>query len=486
MVTTTKTARRCAIYTRISLDKTGEALGVQRQLDECLDLAERLGWEIVDTFTDNDISAYSGKRRDGFEDLLEGLKNNRFDSLIVWDTTRLYRRLKDLVRLLEVAVGTDIRTVSGGNLDLSTSTGRMLATILGGVAAGESEHKGERQRSANKQKAEAGRWKTANRCFGYTSDGQPLEPEASAYRRAVMDVLEGKSIQQVAREWNAAGLKTTLAGQKRTDETGAVVKVLDGKWNSPRVRRLLVNPRYAGLVTYRGKVLDGVEATWPPLVDADTHKRLVLYVSDPSRVTCTAWERKYIGSGLYLCGKCGGKMKASMPGNASRRSGPNRKTRAYVCRDHAHLLRQGPPLDDYVENAVLERLAQPDAQLLLANSNIDIAGLQDERATIQSKYDNLAELLDDGTLDGPGVRRKAAQYKATMAAIDRQLADATRTSPAAALIASGNKLRELWETMTPTVRAQVIDEIATVTIQPVLRRGPGFDPAYVAVEWKHD
>jgi site-specific DNA recombinase len=61
-----------------------------------------------------------------------------------------------------------------------------------------------------------------------------LEPEATAYRAAVSDVLGGKSIRKVATEWNAKGLKTTLAGQARKNELGKVVKVLDGKWNSPR------------------------------------------------------------------------------------------------------------------------------------------------------------------------------------------------------------------------------------------------------------
>jgi hypothetical protein len=51
---------RAAIYTRISDDHTGEELGVQRQLDDCTALAERLGWEAVARYDDNDISAYSG------------------------------------------------------------------------------------------------------------------------------------------------------------------------------------------------------------------------------------------------------------------------------------------------------------------------------------------------------------------------------------------------------------------------------------------
>ncbi|HTX93667.1 MAG TPA: recombinase family protein [Mycobacterium sp.] len=164
---------------------------------------------------DNDISAYCGKVRPGFESLLDEMKRGEIDPLICWHTDRLYRSMKDLERLIEIAEAAkiSIRTVQGGELDLSTSAGRMVARILGSVARQESEHMSERRIRSNRQKAEKGKWQTANRTFGYTMTGEPLEPEASAVRQAVVDVLSGKSIQQVARDWNAQGLKTTLAGR---------------------------------------------------------------------------------------------------------------------------------------------------------------------------------------------------------------------------------------------------------------------------------
>src|SRR5271156_1510716 len=123
--------RRAAIYTRISEDKTGQKAGVTRQLEDCTALADRLGWEVVDTFDDNDISAYSGKRRPRFEDLLEAMRTRQVDAVLCWDTTRLYRSMKDLERFIEIAdaARVSIKTVQSGELDLSTSAGRMVARI---------------------------------------------------------------------------------------------------------------------------------------------------------------------------------------------------------------------------------------------------------------------------------------------------------------------------------------------------------------------
>ena len=495
---TTNTATRAAIYARISNDpgtaaddipqRGGDGLGVERQQEDCRALADTLGWEVVTVLVDNDISAYSGKVRPGFESLLDEMKRGEIDALICWHTDRLYRSMKDLERLIEIAEAEkiSIRTVQGGELDLSTSAGRMVARILGSVARQESEHMSERRIRFNRQKAEKGKWQTANRVFGYSMTGEPLEPEATAVRQAVIDVLGGRSIQQVARDWNAQGLKTTLAGRvQKNPHTGEDVTV-SGQWTGRRVRRLLVNPRYAAIKTHTakdGKVTE-YRGNWTPLIDLDTHRGLVGYLSDPSRIKCTSYERKYLGSNLYVCGKCSGPMKAAMPGNAAGRS-QNRKSRAYVCRDHAHVLRAGEPVDDYVTATILERVTQPDAADLLASRGVDIGALSVQREALQRKLDKTTDDYDNDVIDHDQFTKLSTSTRNKLAMIDRQLADATRTSPAAALVAAGAaNAWDLWQEMSPTQRAQAVDEVAVVTIKacpPGLRK---FDSDYVDIAWR--
>ena len=110
-----------AIYTRISSDPTGQRAGVTRQLDDCTLLAERLGWTVVDHFSDNDICAYDGSIRPGFEAMLASINRGEIGAIICWQPDRLYRSLKDLERLVDATdCGIEIRTVNGGDLDLST------------------------------------------------------------------------------------------------------------------------------------------------------------------------------------------------------------------------------------------------------------------------------------------------------------------------------------------------------------------------------
>ena len=97
------------MYTRISDDHTGQRLGVQRQLDDCLALAEQLGWEVVTRYDDNDISAFNGKTRPGFEAMLTAMAKGEFGALICWHPDRLYRSMRDLERVTSILVTHQIR-----------------------------------------------------------------------------------------------------------------------------------------------------------------------------------------------------------------------------------------------------------------------------------------------------------------------------------------------------------------------------------------
>jgi site-specific DNA recombinase len=278
-------------------------------------------------------------------------------------------------------------------------------------------------------------------------------------------------VRKVSMEWNAAGLKTTLAGTQQTNY--GKTRVVTGEWNSPRVRRLLVNPRYAGLKVHRGKVVG--KGDWTALIGADTFNGLVAYLSDPSRKPGTNFERKYIGSGVYVCGRCEGKMRSARPGG--------RKSYAYVCREQAHLLRVGQPLDDYVTAVVLRRLSQPDAHLLLDDNRIDIPALQTQRNALQARLDELADAFAEGAIDASQLRRGTSNLRVKLSGIDSQLADAARTDPVAGLIADREQLQAKWDVCSPAIRGQIIDALMTVTIMPC-PSGKRFDPAYVHIDWK--
>jgi site-specific DNA recombinase len=54
-------------------------------------LAERKGWTIAGSYVDDDVSAWSGKRRPQYERLLADLEAGEIDGLLVYDLDRLHR-----------------------------------------------------------------------------------------------------------------------------------------------------------------------------------------------------------------------------------------------------------------------------------------------------------------------------------------------------------------------------------------------------------
>lgn len=77
---------RAAIYTRISLDRTGAGRGIERQEDDCRKLAKQRLFEVAEIYSDNDISAYSGKRRPGYRKLLADVESGSIDVVLAWHT----------------------------------------------------------------------------------------------------------------------------------------------------------------------------------------------------------------------------------------------------------------------------------------------------------------------------------------------------------------------------------------------------------------
>lgn len=283
------------------------------------------------------------------------------------------------------------------------------------------------------------------------------------FKTAVTDVLAGKSIKQVAREWNA----TRVTGTR------------GHKFTAPNVRRILASPRYAALNVHNGRVVG--PGKWESLIDADTHRGLVAFLSDPSRIICTSFEKRYMGSGVYRCAVCGGPLRHAVAG------GRNAGQRKYECRQsNSHVVISGAPLDVMVEIAVLKLLGDSDIHRRIGTVNkVDVDALHSRRAALQARLDELAALFAEGAIDGSQLRRGTSDLRIQLAGVDSVLADLARTSPVAKLLAAQDKLEDAWALATPDIKGKIVDELMTVTVCKATRKGgPGLDPGRVRIEPK--
>src|SRR3954454_4592844 len=121
--------KRAALYARLS---TGGQT-VENQLRELRQVAQRLGWEVVEEFVDQGISGAKGRdKRPALDSMLKAVIRGEVDVVAAWSVDRLGRSLQDLVGVLN-----DIRTrevdlyLHQQGLDTATPSGRAMYQMLG-------------------------------------------------------------------------------------------------------------------------------------------------------------------------------------------------------------------------------------------------------------------------------------------------------------------------------------------------------------------
>jgi DNA invertase Pin-like site-specific DNA recombinase len=454
---------RAAVYLRISLDRTGDEAGVTRQRAACRRIAKERGWALVEEYVDNSKSAYAKNvKRPAYNRLVSDYRAGRFDALICWDLDRLTRQPRQLEDWIDAAEerGLVIVTVDGGT-DLGTESGRQFARIKAAVARGEIEHKSKRQRAANDQRAEQGKPFAGRRAFGYAkSGGHIVKSEATVYLSAVDGLLAGDSLRAVTRMMNAHGAKTTAGNL----------------WKPTEVRRLLSNPRHAGLRVHRGEVVGA--GTWPAIVDEDTHRAVVALLSDPSRRP-KGRPRAYLLSGIGRCGACGSDVVSRIYGRIERR-GP-----IYVCEGSPHMGRRIEPVDEFIGAVVVARLSRPDAVPLFAKPDTSgrLANLRDEERRLTARLDGLAEAFALGDIDRRQLTAGTARLRAGLEDIAAEMPSLVAT-PAVAQLIRAQDVAASWEGLSTEAKREVVGTLMVVTLYPPGRGARTFRPETVAVEWR--
>jgi site-specific DNA recombinase len=467
---TARSSKLAATYERISDDREGRELGVDRQRKDNQAVAKREGLTLVDgpPYTDNDMSASTKakKERPQYQRLIADAREGRFGVIIAYTQGRLTRTPREYEDLIDLATQHGIRFlyVRSPSFDLNTAQGREIGRTMAARAAGEAEETAERVARAVGDRAERGEFHGGPRGYGLEPDGKTIrEDEAARIRAWATHVLAGGSLRSLAADLNADGV-TTVRG---------------AAWRGEVIRKILLAPRIAGL-----RVHNGVEyPSWSPeIVKPATWRALKVVLESPDRRAHDAsTARKYLGTGLYICARC-----APTTLNAHYGRSGSRKYRCQTC----FRSWSADPLDTWLagQDGLVERyLSSEDQSARLLprwEAGADLAALETEAAAITT---NMAELAKEYALAKGAVKAALKQGLAAGAArleeIEAAIVAAGRVDPLAELladdpIAAWRKIKDLHR------RQAVVRRLMTVTLGAP-PRGRGFDPAkFVFIEWR--
>lgn len=458
--------RDCVIYLRKSKGKAG----IARQRKENLAYAERLRWQVIAEFAEPNTTAFAkigeqDAQRPEFDRMVEFLKRDASApalGIIAWHADRLSRNTGEVRPFVAVCAQGEhlVETPRSGRYDLSLPAGRKRFRDDISDAEGEVDHLIERIDSAKAEAAAEGKWLGGPRPFGFKKDGvRHKKGEVQALVKAYRDVQAGMSMHAIAREWNASGVETTGRA---------------AEWDATAVRRVLLRPRNAGLMVWRGEVVG--KAEWKRIVEESEWRAVVRILEDPERRTTPGPQRRWLGSGLYLCGVCGLPRITTRSSRRGERSAP-----AYRCGPGEHVARDAKELDRYVVEHIVGRLSRADARdLLVDEERSDLAELEAELLELREE---LAQWRRDAEL-GPrhgGVTLVAFKpaEKRLLGEIEEVEAKLIRPDRALILqdLIEADDVGEEW-LVTPLDRQRaVLAELFTVTVHPAPKgRPPGWRP----------
>ena len=174
---------KTAIYVRVSTQEQN----IDNQIIELQRYCKARMYDVYEVYKDKGISG-SKESRPQFDLMLSDASKRKFDCLLVWKLDRLSRSLKHLLTTLDTLSSLNISFISyNDNMDTTTSTGKLMFSIIGAFA--------EFERSLIRERV----------CLGLKrakAKGKKLgRPKLDVNKFQILNMRNrGKSIRQIARE----------------------------------------------------------------------------------------------------------------------------------------------------------------------------------------------------------------------------------------------------------------------------------------------
>ncbi|MCQ8829824.1 recombinase family protein [Streptomyces malaysiensis] len=381
-------ARKVGIYTRISRDDEGDALGVARQRTDCERLADLRTWQPVKIYEDNDVSAFKRNVvRDEFELMLKDLRAGLIDGVVAYDLDRLARQPRDLERLIEIfdeRPRLEFATVTN-DVNLGTADGRTMARVMVAFANKSSHDTSRRIKRKHLQLAQQGKANGGPAPYGWLKDDRnKVDPEAAKHiREAQKEVLAGVRIGTIRTRWQEQGLGNPRQGTKRMAHH--------------HVEHILTNPRLVGYRTYHGEILHGddgqpVMGEWDPINTVEEWEAVCAAIAERKQTKAgQSLARRYLLSGIARCGLCKSKIRGQV--NHKWKPGSKGAQYKYQCSKVnggcGKVGRVGDPVDKLIARLVLKEQREK-----AATTGVPVEARWPRERELEDLLQDIAQLIE--------------------------------------------------------------------------------------------
>lgn len=309
-----KHATKYCLYARKSTESDErQAMSINSQIKEMSDMAQREGLNVVEIKQESHSAKQSGQRP-VFLELINDLRNDKFQGVLTWAPDRLSRNAGDLGSLVDLMDSNHlvhIRTF--GQSFSNTPNEKFLLMILCSQAKLENDNRGVNVKRGIRAKCEMG-WRPCmppigyyNRAFNGVKDIVE-DPERAPYIKEMFErsALRGDSGRTIKKWLDKNGFTT---------RSGAMVTL-------SQIYLMLKNPFYYGVFEYPKKSGIWYDGSHPKLVSKELFDRVQVQLQVPRK---SKWGMKeFAFRGLINCASCGSlitgeeKFKKRADGNMNR------------------------------------------------------------------------------------------------------------------------------------------------------------------------
>ena len=315
---------RVWLYARLSNDDDPAQNSLQNQQAICCAFAEKQGWTIAGSSSDDNISGMNFSRR-GLDILTAAVQAKQIDAVLVKDLSRLGRHRTQTALFIDYLRQQQVRVISvTEGVDTFCEEDDLMIGVRGLMNDYYAKDIGKKIRAGYRQKQKEGLVITPP--FGYWKDkntGQiKVDTEAAVTVRHIYSLyLHGCGQKEIARRLNSLGRKTPaqIRAERLGYDSQKPHKTRDGQflWTYASVKNILVEEAYTGvLVNHRREYLGGKaravnEADWlrhenfyPVIIEKAIWQQAQTLLKQQARPAVNN-RTKHRYAGLLSCQECG-------------------------------------------------------------------------------------------------------------------------------------------------------------------------------------
>ena len=168
-------------------------------------------FDLIDVYEDDGVSGMSIDKRNGFKSMVEFMKENKIDGIVVWSLSRLGRKMKDIVEFMDFLKSNNIGFFSvKENLSNDDKIGSLIMNILSSINEFEVEVIREKIKDVKRNKKENGEV-YGRMMYGFDNvNGMMIEnkEEKRVIRRVKNFRSRGWSWRKISDRLNGDGVKS--------------------------------------------------------------------------------------------------------------------------------------------------------------------------------------------------------------------------------------------------------------------------------------